>query len=97
MNDTETVNLNNLTQEKINSFVCKLGNFLLDSAKSTFGTHIVKPKRKQKNSREHKPWFNLECKFARQNYRKLIRKHKEKLSLSLGKNVKETDKNFWNF
>jgi hypothetical protein len=55
MNDLETVNLNNLTREKINSFVHELGNVLLDSAKNTFGTHTIKPKRKQTYLREHKP------------------------------------------
>jgi hypothetical protein len=36
VNDLEIVNLNNLTQEKINAFVYELGNVLLDSAKNTF-------------------------------------------------------------
>ena len=55
MNDLEIVSLNDLALEKIYSFVYELGNILLDSAKNTFGTHTVKPKRKQTYSRNHKP------------------------------------------
>ena len=52
VNDMETVNFNNLTQEKINSFVCELATFLLDSAKNTFRTHTVKPKKENRHIQE---------------------------------------------
>ena len=45
------------------------------AAKNTFGTRFVY-KGKPKIVKGDKPWFNLDCKFARQNYRKLKRKKK---------------------
>jgi hypothetical protein len=33
-------------------------------------------KQKINNSKIHKPWFTVQCKFQRQNYRKLRRKYK---------------------
>jgi hypothetical protein len=45
------------------------------AAKNTFGTRSVY-KGKPKIVKGDKPWFNLDCKFTRQNYRKLKRKKK---------------------
>ena len=40
--------------------------------------HVLQKTLKQKinNSKTHKPWFTVQCKFQRQNYRKLKRKYK---------------------
>ena len=42
------------------------------------GCFILSKNSKQKinNSKTHKPWFTVQCKFQRQNYRKLKRKSK---------------------
>jgi hypothetical protein len=45
------------------------------AAKNTFETRSVY-KGKPKIVKGDKPWFNLDCEFARQNYRKLKRKKK---------------------
>jgi hypothetical protein len=41
-----------------------------------------------------KPWFNYECKVARQNYRKLKRKLKIKRTEALKQDVAEAEKRF---
>jgi hypothetical protein len=58
---------------------------LIDSAKTTFGTHKYKtrPDTCNKIPNVDKPWFNYECIFARQNYRKLKRKLKIKRTEAL--------------
>jgi hypothetical protein len=48
-------------------FNCHL---FISAAKNTFGTRSVY-KGKPKIVKGDKPWFNLDCEFARQNYRKL--------------------------
>jgi hypothetical protein len=41
------------------------------------GTRTTKnSKQKINNNKTHKPWFTAQCKFQRQNYRKLKRKYK---------------------
>jgi transposase len=41
------------------------------------GTRTTKNSKQQiNNSKTHKPWFTVQCKFQRQNYRKLKRKYK---------------------
>ena len=47
----------------------ELCNLLIDSAKTTFGTHKYKtrPDTCNKKPKGDKPWFNYECKAARQN------------------------------
>ena len=44
--------------------------------------------------RENKPWFTNDCKFARQNYRKLKRKLKKRPSTLLKNQVKESEKKY---
>jgi hypothetical protein len=43
----------------------------LDKAKSTFGKYCHKAGKTRQTKLIVKPWFDLDCKFARQNYRKL--------------------------
>ena len=72
--------LNNINQEEINqdfintctSDLCYL---FISAAKNTYGTRSIY-KGKPKIVKGDKPWFNLDCKFARQNYRILKRKKK---------------------
>ena len=72
--------LNNINPEEINqdfintctSYLCHL---FISAAKNTFETRSVY-KGKPKIVKGDKPWFNLDCEFARQNYRKLKRKKK---------------------
>jgi hypothetical protein len=65
--------IDDIDKDKVNSFVNELYNLLIDSAKTTFGTHKYKPRPNtcNKKPKGDKPWFNYECKVARQNYRKL--------------------------
>ena len=79
-----------------NSFVSELCNLLIDSAKTTFGTHKYKtrPDTCNKKPKGDKPWFNYECKVARQNYRKLKRKLKIKRTEALKQDVAEAEKRY---
>jgi hypothetical protein len=62
-----------------------LYNLLIDSAKTTIGTHKYKPRPNTCNKKPNgdKPWFNYECKVARQNYHKLKWKLKIKPNRSV--------------
>ena len=61
--------IDDIDKDKVNSFVSELCNILIDSAKTTFGTHKYKtrPDTCNKKPKGDKPWFNYECKAARQN------------------------------
>ncbi|CAC5383795.1 unnamed protein product [Mytilus coruscus] len=60
----------------VNIHVEKLCEILIESAKATFGISHSKNGKTRQKSFMNKPWFNRECKFARQNYRKFRRKFK---------------------
>jgi hypothetical protein len=57
-----------------------LGNIFTSSAKKTFGTfnckNIDSKINKNKNGQNQKPWFDQNCKFARQKYRHSKRRYK---------------------
>jgi hypothetical protein len=57
-----------------------LGNIFTGSAKKTFGTfnceNIDSKINKNKNGQNQKPWFDQDCKFGRQKYRKSKRRYK---------------------
>ncbi|CAG2257963.1 unnamed protein product [Mytilus edulis] len=58
----------------VNIHVEKLCEIFIESAKATFGISHSKNGKTRQKSFMNKPWFNRECKFARQNYRKFRRK-----------------------
>lgn len=88
--------IDDIDKDKVNSFVSELCNLLIDSAKTTFGTHKYKtrPDTCNKKPKGDKPWFNYECKVARQNYRKLKRKLKIKRTEALKQDVAEAEKRY---
>jgi hypothetical protein len=67
-------------QAIIDSLLEDLGNIFTGSAKKTFGTFNCKKIdskiNKNKNGQNQKPWFDQDCKFARQKYRKSKRRYK---------------------
>jgi hypothetical protein len=49
-----------------------LCNIFVTSGQKTFGTYNVKEKNKNNTfKKENKPWFDLDCRFARQNLLKI--------------------------
>ena len=62
-----------INQDFINTCISDVCHLFISAAKNTFGTHSVY-KGKPKIVKGDKPWFNLVCKFARQNYQKIKRK-----------------------
>ena len=79
-----------MNQNYINTLVIDIGKVLLDSAKQTFGVKLVYTnysKKKKEITKGDKPWFDIECKRARQHYRKMKRKKGEsQYSYNLAKN-----------
>ena len=70
-------NNDNTCKQSINQYVHDLSEIFVDSARKTLGTRTTKnSKQKINKSKIHKPWFTVQCKFQRQNYRKLKRKYK---------------------
>ncbi|CAG2203096.1 unnamed protein product [Mytilus edulis] len=61
--------------------VNEFGNVFFEPAKETFGSFICRNKTKEApRFKFSKPWFDLDCKFARQNYRKMKRRRKQRNS-----------------
>ncbi|CAG2255590.1 MPC2 [Mytilus edulis] len=96
--DLEETLSDNLDKDKVNSFVSKLSNLFIKSAKNTFGSRKDTQKRKSTNKKPKgdKPWFNEECRFERQNYRKLKRKLKFRKTDTLKREVSEAEKRYKN-
>ncbi|CAG2184684.1 unnamed protein product [Mytilus edulis] len=96
--DLEETLSDNLDKDKVNSFVSKLSNLFIESAKNTFGSRKDTQKRKSTNKKPKgdKPWFNEECRFERQNYRKLKRKLKFRKTDTLKREVSEAEKRYKN-
>ncbi|CAG2237322.1 unnamed protein product [Mytilus edulis] len=68
-----------VNKNMINSLIDDLCNIFVKSGQTTFGTYTVKQNKKRGDfGNKNKPWFDEECKFARQNYRKLKRRFKSK-------------------
>ncbi|VDI28266.1 Hypothetical predicted protein [Mytilus galloprovincialis] len=73
--------LNDVNKNVINTFIGDLCNIFVRCGQATFGISSVKRnKNKGESGNKNKPWFDVECKFARQNYRKLKRRFKSKNS-----------------
>jgi hypothetical protein len=66
-----------MTPGSVNSIVENIGKIFVESAKITFCTFCSTKSRPRQKKSEDKPWFSVECKLARQNYRKLRRKYKK--------------------
>jgi hypothetical protein len=58
---------------------------------SIIGENIITPDTCNKKPKGDKPWFNYECKVARQHYRKLKRKLKIKRTEALKQDVAEAE------
>ena len=75
----ENVDQQNVNQNCINTLVTDIGQVLLDLAKQTFGVKLVNTNysKKKKIAKGDKSWYDIDCKRARQNYRKMRRKKGE--------------------
>ena len=65
-----------------------------ETAKTTLGTYTSNYKNKIKKPRGDKPWFNIDCNFARQNYRKLKRRYKKYPSQFSREQYKKSEKEY---
>ena len=86
-----------MNQNYINTLVTDIGQVLLDSAKQTFGVKLVNTNysKKKKITKGDKPWFDIECKRARQHYRKMKRKKGEsQYTYNLAKILKKNTKRY---
>jgi hypothetical protein len=95
----ENVDQQNVNQNYISTLVTDIGQVILDSAKQTFGVKLVNTNysKKKKFTKGDKPWFDIESKRARQNYRKMKRKKGEsQYSYNLAKNSEKEYKKVLN-
>jgi hypothetical protein len=76
--------LNNLSEQdsgvvensSVNDMMNKIGSLLTNFAKTTFGTFVPGRHSKKETNKKHKPWFDAECREARQKCRCSKRKLK---------------------
>ena len=83
----------NIQTSDIDSVVKDIETLFESACVQTFGIRKVKP---YKNKRPNKPWFNFECRNARNSYpkiRKLYNIHKTEYYKHLLKTVNKTYKN----
>jgi hypothetical protein len=60
------ISLSLSSKKQVNIVVNEFGKIHIDSAKETFGTITKSNNRKKKrNTKIQKPWFDLDCKFER--------------------------------
>ena len=76
-----------VTQEQVHIVVNEFGKIHIDSANETLRTFTKFNNRK-------KPWFDLDCTFERQYYRKMKRKHTFRNSNNSRKELKEAEKKY---
>ncbi|CAC5357287.1 unnamed protein product [Mytilus coruscus] len=89
LNQISSDNIDQLKVDTIFEDVCYI---MIDSARNTFG--IFKLKKRKKVKPVDKPWFDEECRFARQNYRKLKRNISTKSSVQQKQNLRLTVKTY---
>jgi hypothetical protein len=66
-----------ITQDTVDILIENLCNIFVLSGQKTLGIYNVKEKNKNNTfKKENKPWFDLNCRFAHQNYRKLKKRFK---------------------
>ena len=86
-----------MNQNYINTLVTDIGQVILYSAKQTFRAKLVNTNysKKKKIAKRDKPWLDIDCKRARQNYRKMKRKKGEsQYSYNLAKNSEKEYKRY---
>ena len=91
----ENLNIENVVQSDINTLVGKIGEIYVSSAKETFGI-AGKPfkNKKRKVCIGSKPWFGVDCKFARQHYRKLKQRCKTNNTEEKRELIKKAEKDY---
>ena len=66
-----------IPQDTVDILIENVWNIFVTSGQKTLGTYNVKEKNKNNTfKKENKPWFDLNCRFAHQNYRKLKKRFK---------------------
>ena len=83
----------NFSQAELDT-VEKLSKLFIHSAKTTFGTKRSRniKEEKIKVCVSKKPWFGLNCKFARQNYKNLKSRHRRNKTESSKLEMKNAEK-----
>ena len=91
----ENLNIENVVQSDIDTLVGKLGEIFVSSAKETFGI-AGKPfkNKKRKACISSKPCLGVDCKFARQHYRKLKRRCKTNNTEETRELMKKAENNY---
>ena len=79
-NSVNNLSPKNLSQAELDTCIEKLSKFFINSAKTPFGTKRSRniKEKKSKVSVSEKPWFEMDCKFVRQNHSQRKTRHKRK-------------------
>lgn len=86
-------NVDVINQMSVDALLDELCGIFISSGKVTFGTTPIRSSKstQEKHKRDNKPWFDVDCKFARKNFRKLKRKFKTNRSRSNYNNMKQAE------
>jgi hypothetical protein len=91
----ENLNIENVVQSDIDTLVGKLGEIFVSSAKETFGIAGKQFKnKKRKVCISSKPCLGVDCKFARQHYRKFKWRCKTNNTEETGELMKKAEKDY---
>ena len=89
--------IGSVDNSSVDFLVNELGNIFTNSASKAFGTCPVKSSygsEKNRNDKNDKPWFDRECRAARQNFRKYKRLYKLNNSFQNRSNMTHAEKNY---
>ena len=85
----------NIDIQTVDTLLDDLNHIYVTSASQTFGTYTIKDKSKSKdNENKNKPWFDQDCKNARQSYRKSKRHYKANNSEQNRHNMIQLEKDY---
>jgi hypothetical protein len=80
---------NEIARDSLTGDLC---NILITSARKTLGSNSGKNQKEKQFS--SKPWFDLDCKFARKNYRKIKRRFKSRKTDLLHSELRDAEKKY---
>ena len=79
--------------DTIDTLIDDLGSIFIDSARKTFGTYKCKKDGNTVNS-NNKPWFDRDCKFSRQRFRRAKRHYKLNNTIQNRSNMIDAEKRY---
>ncbi|CAC5411232.1 ANPEP [Mytilus coruscus] len=94
LTELESVNIQDVNHNCVNSIVKRTCDVLVDAAKTTFGTYMKCDKQKNVKINASKPWFDEDCRTARKKFKKSKKKLKRNFSPDLFNETKSLEKQY---